>query len=77
MFFNKLFLHQVENIYFRWKMRQFFSHGELEKMMWHVMNRQGLATISESSESYDSQDVGSNDRRDVGKVGSLGGPGHI
>jgi xanthosine utilization system XapX-like protein len=39
-----------------------------------VMNRQGLATISES---YDSQDVGSNDRRDVGKVGSLGGPGHI
>jgi hypothetical protein len=39
-----------------------------------VMNRQGLATISES---YDSQDIGGNDRRDVGKVGSLGGPGHI
>jgi hypothetical protein len=39
-----------------------------------VMNRQGLATISKSR---DSQDIGSNDRRDVGKVGSLGGPGHI
>jgi hypothetical protein len=42
---------------------------QLQDLNQDVMNQQGLATISES---HDSQYVGSNDRRDLGRL-----PGHM